>query len=64
MASTGDVQIDGPLLDALAAAVELPLDPRYRAGVGEALARMLALGRIVAAAVTPGETEPAPLFKP
>lgn len=62
--STGQSPIDGPLLDGLAAAVDLRLDPRHRPGVAEALERMLALGAIVAGAGTPDDTEPAPVFEP
>lgn len=49
-------------LDRLAAAVDLRIDPADRAGVTVALARLLALGAVVAAAVD--DAEPASVFDP
>jgi hypothetical protein len=56
----------GPLeaVDRMAAAVDLPLDPRHRPGVGATLDRLLALGALVASAAIPEGTEPAPVFEP
>jgi hypothetical protein len=52
------------VLDRLSAAVELPLDPAHRAGVAESLARLLALGAAVGAAVTADTGDPAAVFEP
>jgi hypothetical protein len=55
--------IPDEVLDRLAAAVGLTLDPAYRAGVAESLARLLAAGAVVAAANVPDSAEPAPGFE-
>ena len=51
-------------LEATAAALALPLDPALKVGVAGHLARLLAVGALVAEFPLPDEVEPAPVFRP
>jgi hypothetical protein len=56
--------VPAPDVDRLAAVVGLRLDPDHRAGVAEALGRLLAVGAVVVGTEVPDATEPAPVFEP
>lgn len=51
-------------LKAVAAAVQLPIDPAYQAGAVKQLATIAALAEPLLAFPLPAETEPAPVFMP
>ena len=51
-------------LDAAATLIGLPIDPEYRNGVVENLARIAQMAALVEAFPVPEEVEPAPVFRP
>ncbi len=53
-----------PLITALAAAIDLPIDPQHRPAIATNLIRLLAQSKIVMSVPIPPETEPAPIFRP
>lgn len=56
--------ISDAALDALAAAVALPINPADRPAVAAALARLMILAAIVRSAEGTDAAEPAPVFTP
>jgi hypothetical protein len=49
---------------AMSALIALPIDPTFRAGVGEHVARLLTVATLVEAFPLPDDIEVAPVFRP
>ena len=56
--------MNGPPVEALAAAVGLAIDPAWRPAVAEYLAELLEAAALLDAFPLPEDVEPAPIFRP
>ena len=54
----------GAYVGAVSASIALPIDPAFRANVGEHLARLLTVAALVAEFPLPDDVEVAPVFHP
>ena len=59
-----DQEAVGAYVDAMAALIALPIDPAFRANVGEHLARLITVAALVAEFPLPDDLEVAPVFRP